>query len=53
MKNLMTQRFVFGLLMALVLVFSVQGVADALTFGRSSPRSSGDLADKTTANREF
>ena len=43
MKNLMTQKFVFGLLMALVLALGVQGVADALTFGTSR---SGDLATK-------
>ena len=31
MKNLMTQKFVFGLLMAFVLALGVQGVVDALT----------------------
>ena len=40
MKNLMTQKVVFGVLMALVLAFSVQGVADALTFGTTR---TGDL----------
>ena len=40
MNNLTTRKIVLGLLMALVLVFSVQGIADALTFGTSR---SGDL----------
>ena len=31
MKNLMTQKIVLGMLMALVLAFSVQGIAEALT----------------------
>lgn len=31
MKNLMTRKLVFGMLMAFVLVFSVQGIADAIT----------------------
>ena len=40
MNNLTTRKIVLGLLMGLVLVFSVQGIADALTFGTSR---SGDL----------
>ena len=39
MNNLTTRKIVLGLLMALVLVFSVQGTADAQTVTRSS----GDL----------
>ena len=31
MNNLTTRKIVLGLLMGLVLVFSVQGIADALT----------------------
>ncbi len=42
MKNLrMTQNIGFGVLMALVLMFGVQSIADALTFGTSRR---GDLA---------
>ena len=40
MNNLTTRKIVLGLLMALVLAFGVQGIADALTFGTSR---SGDL----------
>ena len=40
MNNLTTRKIVLGLLMALVLVFSVQGIADALTLTR---RTSDDL----------
>ena len=39
MNNLTTRKIVLGLLMALVLAFSVQGTADALTLTKSS----GDL----------
>ena len=31
MKNLMTRKIVFGMLMMLVLAFGVQGIAEALT----------------------
>ena len=31
MKNLMTRKIVLGMLMVLVLAFSVQGIADALS----------------------
>ena len=41
MNNLTTRKIVLGMLMALVLAFSVQGIADALTFSR--PSNSGDL----------
>ena len=41
MNNLTTRKIVLGMLMALVLTFSVQGIADALTFSR--PSNSGDL----------
>ena len=40
MNNLTTRKIVLGMLMTLVLAFSVQGIADALTFGTSR---SGDL----------
>ena len=40
MNNLTTRKIVLGTLMVLVLAFSVQGIADALTFGTSR---SGDL----------
>ena len=36
MKNLMTRKIVFGMLMTLVLVFSVQGIADALRLSKVS-----------------
>ena len=39
MNNLTTRKIVLGMLMALVLAFSVQGIADALTLTKSS----GDL----------
>ena len=32
MNNLTTRKIVLGMLMALVLTFSVQGIADALKF---------------------
>ena len=40
MSNLTTRKIVLGLLMVLVLAFSVQGIADALTFGTTR---TGDL----------
>ena len=40
MNNLTTRKIVLGLLMALVLAFSVQGIAEALTFRESR---TGDL----------
>ena len=40
MKNLTTRKIVFGMLVTFVLAFSVQGIADALTFKESR---SGDL----------
>ena len=43
MNNLTTRKIVLGMLMALVLAFSVQGIADALTFSTSR---SGDLETK-------
>ena len=43
MNNLTTRKIVLGLLMALVLAFSVQGIADALTFSTSK---TGDLETK-------
>ena len=49
MNNLTTRKIVLGLLMALVLTFSVQGIADALTFGTSR---SGDLETKAP-NEKF
>ena len=40
MSNLTTRKIVLGMLMVLVLAFSVQGIADALTFGTTR---TGDL----------
>ena len=40
MNNLTTRKIVLGMLMVLVLAFSVQGIADALKFGTSR---TGDL----------
>ena len=40
MNNLTTRKIVLGMLMVLVLAFSVQSIADALTFGT---RKSNDL----------
>ena len=37
MNNLTTRKIVFGMLMTLVLAFSVQGIADALTLTETSP----------------
>ena len=42
MNNLTTRKIVLGLLMTLVLVFSVQGIADALALAK--PTSNGDLS---------
>ena len=41
MKDLMTRKIVLGMLMTLVLAFSVQGVADAVTF--TDPPNDGNL----------
>lgn len=49
MKNLMTRKLVFGVLVACVLALSVQGVAEAATFGTSR---SGDL-DTVLIDQEF
>ena len=49
MNNLTTRKIVLGMLMALVLAFSVQGIADALTFSTSR---TGDLETKAD-NQEF
>ena len=38
MSNLTTRKIVLGMLMVLVLAFSVQGIADALTFGTQQIR---------------
>ena len=45
MNNLTTRKIVLGMLMALVLAFSVQGIADALTFTQPRPgtKKTGDL----------
>ena len=45
MNNLTTRKIVLGMLMALVLTFSVQGIADALTFTQPRPgtKKAGDL----------
>ena len=42
MKNLMTRKLLFGMLVTFVLAFSVQGIADALTFEATR---TGDLQD--------
>ena len=47
MKNLMTQKFVLGLLIACVLALGVQGIADALTLNE---RRTGDLQTIVTGN---
>ena len=49
MNNLTTRKIVLGMLMALVLAFSVQGTADALTFSTSR---TGDL-QTVREDREF
>ena len=49
MSNLTTRKIVLGLLMVLVLAFSVQGIADALTFGTSR---SGDF-NVVLPNQDF
>ena len=49
MNTLMTRKLVFGMLMTLVLAFSVQGIADALTFRESR---TGDL-QTVILNNEF
>ena len=46
----MTRKLVLGMLMTLVLAFSVQGIADALTFGTSR---SGDLATELPVPNDF
>ena len=51
MNTLTTRKIVLGLLMTLVLAFSVQGTADALTFGNHSS-SDGDLRT-VYQNQEF
>ena len=42
MNNLTTRKIVLGMLMALVLAFSVQGIADALEF-KDHSSTDGDL----------
>ena len=49
MSNLNTRKIVLGMLMALVLTFSVQGIAEALTFSTSK---TGDLETKAP-NEQF
>ena len=53
MKNLMTRKIVLGLLMTLVLAFSVQGTADAgVTFSKSrSTSTSGDYQTQVENRR--
>ena len=50
--KLFTQNTFLGLLITLVLMFSLQSPADALKFSRSSPSSSGDL-QRVFANQDF
>ena len=49
MSNLTTRKIVLGMLMVLVLAFSVQGIAEALTFSTSK---TGDLETKAP-NEQF
>ena len=49
MNNLTTRKIVLGLLMTLVLVFSVQGIAEAYTVTR---RSSDDLEIRDIGDRD-
>ena len=49
MKDLTTRKIVLGLLMGLVLVFSVQGIADALTTMLSNT-TPGDLSPLTVGD---
>ena len=47
MKNLMTRKHIFSVLMALVLAFSVQGITNALTLtARSSVTQSARMGSK-------
>ena len=50
MNNLTTRKIVLGLLMTFVLAFSVQGIAEALTFSTSR---SGDLATESPTPNDF
>ena len=50
MNNLTTRKIVLGMLMTLVLAFSVQGIADALTFSTSR---TGDLATESPTPNDF
>jgi hypothetical protein len=47
MNNLTTRKIVLGMLMALVLTFSVQGIADAQTFTESSGDHQNQVPDLT------
>ena len=49
MNNLTTRKIVLGMLMALVLAFGVQGIADAVTLTRGN----GDLQDITVESQTF
>ena len=50
MNNLTTRKIVLGMLMALVLAFSVQGIADALTFKESR---TGDVVTLSPNKKGF
>ena len=50
MNNLTTRKIVLGMLMTLVLAFSVQGTADALTFKESR---TGDVVTLSPNKKEF
>ena len=52
MKNLMTRKIAFGLLMSFVLAFGVQGTADALTLEKPVT-GSGDLSPIAVDSGEF
>ena len=55
MKNLMTRKLLFGMLVTLVLAFSVQGIADALTLAKTSRSGdpANDLPNDLTDYRSF
>ena len=48
----MTRKLLFGMLVTFVLAFSVQGIADALTF-KDKTSSSGDLATELPSPNDF
>ena len=53
MKNLMTRRILFGMLMAFVLVFSVQGIASAQSVSVSGDGSTTSSSSGTTVITDY